>query len=57
MKDDPSHPQFPRIIFPGDDDQLRYLYRKRERGTITAAELEVLERGLQLSERMADRDF
>lgn len=57
VKNDPSHPQFPRIIFPGDDDHLRYLLRKRERGTITAAELEVLERGLKLSERMADRDF
>ena len=57
VKNDPPHPQYSRIIFPGDDDQLRYLLRKRERGTITPAELEVLERGLQLSERMANRKF
>lgn len=55
VKDDPGHPQYPRIIFPGDDDHLRYLLRKNDRDTITAAEREVLERGLQLSERMAGK--
>lgn len=49
---DPLHPQYLQIKLPNSDYKLRELYRKREQQTITAAELEVLERALTLADRM-----
>jgi hypothetical protein len=49
---DPLHPQYLQIKLPNSDYKLRELYRKRESGKITAAELEVLERALTLADRM-----
>lgn len=47
-----SHPNVSHILLPSTDRELRRLYSKREEGTITAVELEVLERALSLSARM-----
>ena len=48
-----SHPQGLRLTLPSSDNTLRTLHTKRQNGTITTAEEEVLNRGLSLAERMA----
>lgn len=49
-----SHPQADQLKFPSTDEKIRELNRKRERGTISAVEREVLERGESVSKRMSE---
>lgn len=49
-----SHPQALQVTLPSSDEFMRELYRKKESGQISAAELEVLQRGLALNKRMTE---
>ena len=48
-----SHPQALRLTLPSSDNTLRQLFAKKQNGTITPSEQEVLERGLSLADRMS----